>query len=101
MATQAKLTTTDDRLYVVPSGSRFVVHAIYLANTTGSTRRVRLHHVRQGMTSGAENAMLYDVAIAPNGTLIDSTRFPMEEGESLRGKADAGGVTMTLHGNYA
>lgn len=101
MATQAKLTTSDDRLYVVPSGKRFVVHAIYLANTTSARRTVRIHHVRQGMTSGTENAMLYDVAIAPNGTLIDSTRFPMEEGESLRGKADAAGVTMTLHGNFA
>lgn len=101
MMTQAKILSTDERIWFVPSGKRLVVHAIYLANTTSSRRTVRLHHVRSGMTSGTDNALFYDVAIAPNSTLIDSTRFPMEEGESIRGKADASGVTMTLHGNYA
>ena len=101
MTVQASLSTNDERIFAVGSGKRFVVHAIYLANTTSSRRTVRLHHCTEGRASGTENAILYDVAIAPNGTLIDSTRFPMLEGSLLRGKADAAGVTLTLHGNYA
>jgi hypothetical protein len=73
------------------------MHAIYIANTTSATRRVRLHHCTQGRTSGTDNAILYDVAIAPNGTLIDSTRFPLYEGDVIRGKADAVGLTITVH----
>ena len=98
MTIQKALRSIDDRIYAIPSKKRFVVHAIYIANTTAATRRVRLHHCTQGRTSGTDNAILYDVAIAPNGTLIDSTRFPMYEGDVIRGKADATGVTITFHG---
>lgn len=97
MALSLALTTNDERIYVVPSGSRQVMHAIYIANTTAATRRVRLHHCTQGRPSGTDNALLYDVAIAPNGTLIDSTRFPLYEGDVIRGKADAVGLTITVH----
>jgi len=97
MALSLALTTNDERLYVVPSGSRQVMHAIYIANTTAATRRVRIHHCTQGRPSGTGNAIFYDVAIAPNGTLIDSTRFPLYEGDAMRGKADAAGVTITFH----
>jgi hypothetical protein len=98
MSTSAALTTTDERLYAIPSGSREVMHAIYITNTTASLRRVRLHHCSQSRASGTDNAIFYDVAIAPNQTLIDSTRFPMYEGDMLRGKADGTGVTVTFHG---
>jgi hypothetical protein len=101
MPYQSRLRATDEQLFSVETGKRFVVHAIYFANTTAALRRVRLHHCTQGRASGTENAMFYDVAIAANGTLIDSTRFPMFEGDSLRGMADAAGVTFTLHGTFA
>lgn len=98
MPRSVTLTTTDEQLYAVPSGSRQVMHAIYVTNTTSATRRVRLHHCTQGRTSATDNAFLYDVAVAPNGTIIDSTRFPMYEGDAIRGKADASGITITFHG---
>jgi hypothetical protein len=98
MLARLKFTTTDERAYSVPSGVRTILHAIYIANTTTTRRLVRLHHVRNGETSSTSNALFYDVAIAPNGTLIDSTRIPMHEGDELRGLADAAGVTLTLYG---
>lgn len=101
MTIQKALRSIDDRVYAIPSKKRFVVHAIYIANTTAATRRVRLHHCMNGRPSGTDNAILYDVAIAPNGTLIDSTRFVMDEGDVLRGKSDADGVTVTVHGTDA
>jgi hypothetical protein len=101
MPYQMRLRATDEQLFAVGSGQRFVVHAIYFANTTSSVRRIRLHHCSQGRASGTENALFYDVAIAANGTLIDSTRIPMLEGDALRGMADAAGVTFTLHGTFA
>lgn len=98
MLARLALRTSDDRIYEVPPGRTIVVHAIYFANTTGSRRTIRLHHVPQGNLSGTENALLYDVAIAPNGTLIDSTRFQLGNGDQLRGKADAAGVTCSVYG---
>lgn len=98
MLSRHQLSATDDRIYTVPSGRRAIIHAVYIANTTSSRRTIRLHHCRDGETSGTANAVFYDVAIAPNGTLIDSTRFPMREGDQLRGKSDAAGVTLTLYG---
>lgn len=101
MTIQKALRSIDDRVYAIPSKKRFVVHAIYIANTTSATRRVRLHHCMNGRPSGTDNAIFYDVAVAPNGTLIDSTRFVMDEGDVLRGKSDADGVTVTIHGTDA
>lgn len=98
MLARHQFATDDDRIYTVDSGRRAIIHAIYLANTTSSRRTVRLHHCRDGEASGTANALFYDVAIAPNGTLIDSTRIPMREGDQLRGKADASGVTLTVYG---
>lgn len=101
MTIQKALRSIEDRVYAITSKQRFVVHAIYIANTTAATRRVRLHHCMNGRPSGTDNAIFYDVAIAPNGTLIDSTRFVMDEGDVLRGKSDADGVTVTIHGTDA
>lgn len=98
MLARSELRVADDRIYEVPQGRTIVVHALYFANTTASRRTIRLHHISQGQSSGTENALLYDVAIAPNGTLIDSTRFQLANGDQLRGKADAAGVTCTVYG---
>lgn len=98
MLARHPLASSDDRIYTVPSGSRAIVHAIYMANTTSSRRTIRLHHCRDGEASGTANALFHDVSIAPNGTLIDSTRFRMNEGDQLRDKADAAGVTLTIYG---
>lgn len=98
MLARFALRAADDRIYEVPPGRTIVVHAIYFANTTGSRRTIRMHHVSQGQSSGTDNALFYDVAIAPNGTLIDSTRFQLGKGDQLRGKADAAGVTCTVYG---
>lgn len=98
MLDRHQLTTNDERIHTVESGRRVTVHAIYIANTTSARRSVRLHHCRDGEASGTSNALFYDVAIAPNGTLIDSTRFRMHEGDQLRGRSDAAGVTVTIYG---
>lgn len=98
MLARHQLLTTDDRIYTVPSGTRAVVHAIYVVNTTSSRRTIRLHHCRDGEASGTANALLYDVTIAANSTLIDSTRMAISEGDQLRGKADAVGVSVHVYG---
>lgn len=98
MLSRLALRTVDDRIFEVTPGRSVVIHAIYVANTTATRRTIRIHHVPQGQTSGTANALFYDVAIAPNGTLIDSTRFQMMPGDQLRGRADAVGVTCTVYG---
>lgn len=98
MLARFAMRATDDKIYEVPPRRTIVVHAIYFANTTGSRRTIRLHHVSQGQSSGTDNALFYDVAIAPNGTLIDSTRFQLMSGDQLRGKSDVVGVTCTVYG---
>lgn len=98
MTIQKALRSIDERIHAIPSRNRLVVHAIYIANTTATMRRVRLHHCTKGRSSATDNAIFYDVAIAPNGTLIDSTRITLKPGDQLRGKADALGVSVTIYG---
>jgi hypothetical protein len=90
--------TADTSVYRVDTSKQAAVHAVYLCNTTSSVRRVRLHHCRNGETSSTLNAMLYDAPIAPNGTLVEDTRFVLAQGDELRAMADASGVTIMVHG---
>jgi hypothetical protein len=101
MLARVELNAIESRIFMIPSGSMAVIHAIYFANTTSALRRVRLNLLVSGETSSTANAMFHDVAIAPNGTLVDATRFRMEEGQRLVGLADAAGVTVTIHGTMA
>jgi hypothetical protein len=101
MLARVELNTIESRILMIQTGSVAVIHAIYFANTTSSVRRVRLNLLVSGESSSTANAMFYDVAIAPKGTLIDATRFRMEEGHRLVGLADASGVTVTIHGTMA
>lgn len=90
--------TADSSVYRVDTGQQAAVHAVYICNTTASLRRVRLHHCRNGEASSTVNAMLYDAPLAPNGTLVDATRFVLGQGDELRAMADAAGVTIMVHG---
>jgi hypothetical protein len=101
MLARLRLSTAAELLYSIPSGKTATVHAIYFANSTTATRKVRLHHCRSNEAAATGNALLYDAAIAPTGTMIDDTRFLMHEGDELRASADASGVTVTLYGTVA
>jgi len=93
----ATMRTTDDVLLATPSGGVTVTYMAF-ANTTSSRRTVRVHHVVADEPSATANAILYDAAIAPNSTLVVDMRIAVNRGESLRGKADAAGVTVTMYG---
>lgn len=98
MLARKSLRTTIDRVIQCKSGESLLVHAIYVANTTASRRTIRLHHLSHGESATTGNALFYDLAIAPNGTLIDSTRLLLNQGDELVGLADASGVTCTIYG---
>lgn len=91
------LRTVDDVLVTTPAGGITVNYMVF-ANTTSSRRTVRVHHVVAEDASSTANAILYDAAIAPNSTLVTDMRIAVKRGESLRGKADAAGVTLTIYG---
>lgn len=101
MLARSELNAVESRVFTVPAGSMAVIHAIYFANTTAARRTIRLNLLTSGETSSVGNAMFHDVAIAPNGTLVDATRFRMDQGQRLVGLADAAGVTVTIHGTMA
>lgn len=93
-----RLGTVDKSLCRNAAVGFVTVQTIMIANTTSDRRTVRLHHIMQGETSSAANAILYDTAIAPNSTLVISCYMMLKAGEELRGLADAVGVTVTLYG---
>ncbi len=96
MLIRTELKTTDDQLVTLP-GADAVVHAAYFANTTSALRRIRVHHLLSGETSGTRNALFYDVAIPGNSTYVDDTRIAIQRGEELRGMADGSGVVATFY----
>lgn len=98
MLARKSLLTATDRIIQCKSGESLLVHAIYITNTTGARRTFRLHHLSHNESATTGNALFYDVAIAPNGTLIDSTRLLLNQGDQLAGLADATGVTCTIYG---
>lgn len=92
------LGTTDESIMQVTSGGNGVVHGVYVVNSSSSARTIRLHHCRNGETGAPVNALLYDVALAAKSTLIDSTRFVMQEGDELRASANGSGVALVIYG---
>jgi hypothetical protein len=98
MLSRVTLRTQDDQLFAAESGGETVIHAVYLANTSSSLRRFRIHHVLQGETSSTANALFYDVAIPANSTYVDDTRIVVRGGEELRGLADGSGIVATIYG---
>ena len=93
-----KLKATDTVVFRNTRDMSASIQTIVIANTTSARRTVRLHHLMQGETSSVANALLYDVAVAPNSTLMITAFITMALGEELRGMADATGVSVTLYG---
>lgn len=94
------LTTSDDRIYVVPADRIAHVHAVVVCNTHTTTTTFRLHHVAPGKSSGAANAQYYDSRLANSVSLIDETARPMQPGDALRGKASvASVVSVAVYGS--
>jgi hypothetical protein len=98
MLERKALRTVASRIIACGSGETIIIHAIYLANTTPTARTVRVHHLAQSDTVDTGNALFYDVRLAPNSTLIDSTRILLNEGDQLVGLSDANGITCTIYG---
>lgn len=95
----ALLTTTDDRIYVVPPDRLATVQTVVVCNTHTTTATFRLHHVAPGATSGAGNAQYFDSRLANSVTLIDEAARPMQPGDALRGKASiASVVAVSIYG---
>lgn len=93
------LTTTDDRIYVVPADRIAVVHSIVVCNTHTTTATFRLHHVPPGASSSASNAQYFDSRLANSVTLLDDTSRPMQPGDTLRGKASVTSVVaVSIYG---
>lgn len=97
----ATLRTSDDVILANNTSGGMAVSTLILANTSSARRTVRVHHVGQGQASSTINAILYDASIAPNSSLVLDTRINVKAGESLRGLADAVGVTVTIYGGTA
>jgi len=95
---QTTLKTVDDQLAANYGRGTMSVTMMVFANTTASRRTVRLHHVGPAQDSSTANAILYDAAIAPYGSLAVDLRLGLGPGESLRGLADASGVSLTMYG---
>lgn len=96
---RAAFRTSDDRLFVHSAGGLAIISSVLIANTNSSRVTFRLHHVQPGETSVPANAILYDVAIAPNSSILLENVITMKHGEELRGLASASGVSMTMYGN--
>lgn len=94
---QTTLTTFDRKIVSSAGRSRFT-NGLYIANTSTSRRRVRLHHVQRAGPADASNAILHDVAIAPSSTLVLELALVLEIGDELIGRADGSGVTVTVYG---
>jgi hypothetical protein len=90
---------TAEDVIVGTTTAGITVNYMVFANTTAARRTVRVHHVIATETGTTANAILYDAAIAPNSTLVVEMRIAVKPGESLRGKADANGVTATIYGS--
>lgn len=92
-------TATDNPFAIVPSGRRWRVDSIIVANTDASARTYRLHHAMANETSAVANALFYDVRIAANSTvslLDEGVSLDIMGGEALRGLASTTAV-VTIH----
>lgn len=94
---QATLATFDRKI-VSAAGSSRLSGSIWIANTSSDRRRVRLNHVTRAEAGATSNALLHDVAIAPNSTLVIDVAIMLEMGDELVGRADGSGVTVTVYG---
>lgn len=93
---QFTFTTTDERIYTVPSDRVAFVSCIVVCNTHTSATTFRIHHAKPGAASGVGNAQYYDARLANGATVIDEAERPLLPGESLRGKAGVTGV-VSVH----
>jgi len=89
---QFTFTTTDERIYAVPSDRTATVTCIVVCNTHTSATTFRIHHALPGASSVVANAQYFDARLANGATVIDETERPLLPGESLRGKAGVTGV---------
>ena len=94
------LTTTDERIYVVPATKRATTVTLVVCNTGTVSTSFRLHHATPRVTSGASNAHYYDARLANGATIIDEAPRYLEPGDSIRGRAaNASIVAVQVYGS--
>lgn len=100
LAAKAILATESKALQVGPD-KQYAIHSFHIVNTSTATRTVRVHHCTQGEIGTTVNALLYDVPVLGNSTIIHDARFMMVAGDELRMSASGSGLTMVVHGLVA
>lgn len=100
------LIATDTRVCQAGARERYLVTTMWIANTDGSARTIRLHHLIgvRGESAAVSNSIFYDVSFAANSTMlvqgtVEEPLFVLEATDMLVGRAStAGVVTITLYG---
>ena len=96
---QFKLTATNSTLATVPSGKRWVISMIHVANTDTVQRTVRLNHVKSGDSVDAKNRIVPDSPL-PTGDFMEfGGGAVMAAGDTIQGHSDVTNVVgVSIYG---
>jgi hypothetical protein len=87
--------TTDTTLGTVPSSRVWVVKQFIVTNTNGVDAWVT---ISIGATSTASNAIMYQLPISANDTLVFDTALVLTAAETVQAISDRGAVNVTAMG---
>lgn len=84
-------TSTDD-LYSVPAATEAIVSTIVIANTGSAQQAFRIFIRENGATTGTNNAIAYDTAIAANSQVAFTLGLTLSATDIISVRSDAGNV---------
>jgi hypothetical protein len=87
--------TTDTTLGTVPASRVWVIKQLIVTNTNGVDAWVT---ISVGGTSTASNAIMYQLPISANDTLVFDTALVLTAAETLQAISDRGAVNVTATG---
>jgi hypothetical protein len=95
----APAATTYTTLYTVPAATTAVLSSISVCNTNGGAQTVRLHIVPAAGSESTANAIVYDVSITANNTLVLTMGITMGAGDFIRIYASTTNISFQAFGS--
>lgn len=89
----------DGAIYTVPAAKSAVVSSLVICNTGAAATTVRVHARVAAAGAAVGNALVYDMPIAGNDTVVLTLGATLTATDILSGRSAAGGVTFTAFGD--
>lgn len=86
-------------LFTVPASHAYVVNEIFVCNTGSASTKIRIFARDEGAAAAVGNAIVYDMDIAGNDTIILKPGGVYDAADVLSVYSLAGGVTFSAFGS--